>query len=143
MLPEQEDFGGTFEGTLDEFFSCRQDYCHGIAFYQDLNPIGVVLLKVPPESPEWVENGQVSMHGLKLVPALQGIGIGREIFAKTLRIAASRFPRAEELILAVDEENAKAKAVYLAFDPLDSGPVYVGRIGMEHRMNFDITIFRI
>ncbi|MEM9155112.1 MAG: GNAT family N-acetyltransferase [Cyanobacteria bacterium P01_F01_bin.33] len=142
MPLEQEDFGGTFKGTLDEFFSCHPDYCHGIAFYHDLNPIGVALLKVPPESPEWVKNGQVSMHGLKLAPTLQGMGIGKRIFEQTLRIAASSFPRSEELILAVDEGNANAKAVYLAFNPLDSGPVYVGRIGMEHRMNFDITIFR-
>ena len=142
MPLEQEDYGGTFRGTIDEFALCHPDDCLCLAYYRESNPIGLVLLKVPPASPEWVQHAQVSMHGLKVAPKIQGTGLGKHIFEESLKLAASRFPDAKELVLAVDATNVRAKAIYLALDPLDSGPVFRGRMGMEHRMRFDITVYR-
>ncbi|WP_299475135.1 GNAT family N-acetyltransferase [uncultured Roseibium sp.] len=139
VSPAQVDFGGTFESSLDLIASEQSETLRGYCFLKDEEVVGLVVLKRPPSSPDWVEPGAVSLHALKIDRRWQGQGLGKEAFEQTVHAAATRWPDAKSLVLAVDAGNTAALAVYLSFGMTDSGPLYSGRIGKEHRLSLGIS----
>ncbi len=135
---DQEDLGGTFDATVREWEKVDADTLLGLAFLIGDYPVGVVLLKRPPLSPSWVLDGAVSLHGLKIAEDYQGQGLGRIAFGLALDAADTHWPMASKLVLAVDVGNEPALAVYRGYGMQDSGPVFRGRIGFEHRLELQL-----
>jgi len=131
----QEDLGGSFQGSVKEWQDTKSHHILGLCFSQHRNPVGMVLLKRPPLSPEWTPPSAVSLHGLKIAQAHQGVGFGRRAFELSVAHAKRTWPNATSLILAVDAGNDAALAVYRGFGMSDSGPIFQGRIGWEHRLD--------
>lgn len=131
---QQEDLGGSFQGSVKEWQAAESHHILGLCFLQKRAPVGMVLLKRPPLSPEWASRSAVSLHGLKIAKAHQGSGLGRRAFALAVAHAKRTWPNATALILAVDAGNDPALAVYRGFGMSDSGPIFQGRIGLEHRL---------
>lgn len=130
----QEEFGGTFAATVEEWQSADKSHVYGLIFFFDEAPVGCVLLKRPPASPSWVEPGDVSVHGLKIDTRIQGVGLGGMAFAATLEAAKKRWPQAGRVALAVDAENTAALNLYRRHGLRDSDPPVRGRIGYEYRL---------
>lgn len=132
---QQAEFGGTFADSLDTGLSDRSGAVQAYCFLKQAEPIGIVVLKRPPATADWVPADAVSLHGFKIDRSWQGQGLGGAAFRLAVAAAARRWPEADQLVLAVDADNAAALAVYRAFGMIDSGPVYAGRIGREHRLS--------
>ncbi|WP_120501246.1 N-acetyltransferase [Roseovarius sp. EL26] len=130
----QEELGGTFESSVDEWRSGPGETVLGLSFFDGDDPCGLVLLKRPPKSPEWVTPNDISLHGLKITTSHQGRGYGRTAFELAVEAAKQRWPEASGLVLAVDAGNEPALSVYRGYGMADSGPIYRGRIGYEHRL---------
>lgn len=111
----------------------------GLAFLISEQPVGLVLMKTPPLAPPWVMENEVSLHALKIAEAYQGQRLGREAFGLALQMVRPHWPGAVKLVLAVDAGNMPALSVYRSFGMTDSGPVYSGRIGFEHRLTLQLT----
>lgn len=134
VTENQEDLGGSFEGSVAEWQAAKSDNILGLCFLQTQRPVGMVLLKRPPLSPPWVPLSAISLHGLKIAKTDQGSGLGKRAFDLAVASAKDNWPEATSLILAVDAGNDPALAVYRGFGMSDSGPVVHGRIGWEHRL---------
>ncbi|MDB6182250.1 GNAT family N-acetyltransferase [Paracoccus fistulariae] len=136
---EQEDFGGTFLGSVEEWKRVPDSNTYGLAFFiRGRTPAGMVLLKRPPASPSWTPNDAVSLHGLKISREFQGRGLGRFALQLAIEMAKARWPDATKLVLAVDAENVAALTLYRRFGMSDSGPVFEGRVGLEHRLELSL-----
>lgn len=135
----QEDFGGTFDASVKEWERADRKLVLGITFVKGDDPVGIVLLKRPTASPDWAPEDAVSLHGLKIAESYQGQGLGRVSFRLSIEAATTRWPMAKRLVLAVDAENAPALTVYRSFGMSDSGPIFKGRIGLEHRLMLDLA----
>lgn len=135
---EQIEFGGSFEDTLTIRSDVPPECGRALCFLLDKRPVGIVALKRPPHSSDWVPKSAVSMHGLKIATAFQGQGLGKRAFRLTAAHASSLWPDAETLVLSVDAANPVALSVYKSFGMIDSGPVFPGRIGMEHRLEISL-----
>lgn len=130
----QEDLGGTFKGSLSEWEAATPRDILGLGFFLGNEPVGIVLLKRPPLSPDWVNDDSMSLHGLKIAADWQGRGLGRAAFGLALQQGRAKWPEIKQLALAVDAGNEPALAVYRGYGMTDSGPVFRGRIGLEHRL---------
>lgn len=138
---EQEDFGGTFLGSVEEWKRITGSNTYGLAFFiTGRTPAGMVLLKRPPASPSWTPKNAVSLHGLKIAKDLQGRGLGRFALQLAIEMAKARWPDATKLVLTVDAENVAALTLYRRFGMSDSGPVFEGRVGLEHRLELSLPL---
>ncbi len=135
---DQVEFGGTFGETLDAGLSDRSGAVQAYCFLKDDAPIGIVALKRAPATADWVPPNAVSLHGFKIDVGWQGKGLGKTTFRLAVGAAVQKWPDAQQLVLAVDAANSTALAVYRSFGMTDSGPVYSGRIGKEHRLSMRI-----
>ncbi|WP_282063935.1 hypothetical protein [Roseobacter litoralis] len=63
---QQEDLGGSFQGSVKEWQAAESHHILGLCFLQHREPVGMVLLKRPPLSAEWTSRSAVSLHGLKI-----------------------------------------------------------------------------
>lgn len=131
---QQMEFGGSFKRSIDECLSGSPNRIRGLGILFDGSPIGLVVLKRPPLSPAWASEDTVTLHGLKIDIRWQGKGYGRDAFSSATAFCKSIWPDAKQLALSVDAENQVALSLYKSFGMTDSGPVYQGRIGLEHRL---------
>ena len=140
VLKSQEEFGGSFTESVEEWRANAGQSVLGLCFTTyDGAPVGIVLLKRPPASPDWTPFSAVSLHGLKIAHAFQGRGFGRKALELAIDKARLTWPDAATLILAVDAGNLAALSLYRRFGMTDSGPIYRGRIGREHRLEVPLT----
>ncbi|MDW3223615.1 MAG: GNAT family N-acetyltransferase [Paracoccaceae bacterium] len=135
---KQQDLGGSFAASVAEWKDAHPDDILGVCFFQAERPVGLVLLKRPPLSPPWVPLPAISLHGLKIAQTDQGKGLGKRAFGLSVAFAKNNWPEATTLTLAVDAGNDPALAVYRGFGMSDSGPVFQGRIGLEHRLELKL-----
>ena len=134
-IPDQQiEFGGSFDRSVDDCLSGSPDSIRGFAILSDGSPIGLVILKRPPDSPAWASEDTVTLHALKIDAGSQGKGYGRAAMAGAMEMAGTIWPDARHLALSVDADNIAALTLYRSFGMSDSGPVFQGRIGLEHRL---------
>ncbi|MEO9652259.1 MAG: GNAT family N-acetyltransferase [Roseobacter sp.] len=131
---KQREFGGSFAATLQKYLSSSCSTHNGLCILKDMEPIGMVVLKRPPSSPDWVPEDAASLHELKIDQNWQGQGLGKHVLLLTLDQVVTIWPGVRQLVLAVDSGNSAALALYRGFGMDDSGPVHLGRLGYEHRM---------
>ncbi len=132
---QQVEFGGSFRRSVDECLSGSPNAIRGLALLIDSSPIGLVVLKRPPLSPAWASEDMATLHGLKIDMRWQGKGYGRAAFSGAMALCQSIWPDAKQLALSVDAGNQVALSLYKSFGMTDSGPLYQGRIGREHRLH--------
>ena len=135
---EQLDFGGSFEQSIDECLAGPRQSIRGLGVMLGRAPIGFVVLKRPPLSPDWADETMVTLHGLKIDIRRQGKGFGRAAFVGALAMCREIWPEARQLALSVDAGNQVALSLYKSFGMTDSGPVFRGRIGPEHRLQITL-----
>lgn len=140
VTAHQEDLGGSFRGSVAEWQTEKSDDVLGLCFLYQQLPVGMVLLKRPPQSPPWASVSAVSLHGLKIAQDTQGLGLGKRAFKLAVANARDKWPAAKSLVLAVDAGNDPALAVYRGFGMSDSGPIHNGRIGWEHRLEVPLQV---
>jgi len=134
-IPDQQvEFGGSFSQSVDECLGGPPASIRGLGILLNGLPIGLVVLKRPPLSPEWAADDMVTLHGLKIDARWQGQGHGKAGFTGAVALCAAVWPEAKRLALTVDADNHVALALYKGFGMTDSGPVIQGRIGLEHRL---------
>ncbi len=137
---QQVEFGGSFKKSIDECLSGPPDAIRGLAVLFDSSPVGLVVLKRPPLSPAWASEDMVTLHGLKIDIRWQGKGYGRAAFSGAMALCRSIWPDAKQLALSVDAGNEVALSLYKSFGMTDSGPIYQGRIGREHRLQIALSL---
>ncbi len=133
----QEIKGGSFKESLDAWQSGPSEQILGLGFLLKNNPVGMTLFKRPPLSPSWACANAATIHGLKISLPLQGRRLGHSAFELAVGQLKKEWPEIATLMLAVDADNASALAVYRGFGMIDSGPVFEGPDGAEHR--FEIS----
>ena len=138
VTPEQEIMGGSFEETLCAWKAGPSDQVLGLGFFLNARPVGVTLFKRPPASPGWVRMHAASIHGLKIAQPWQGQGWGHRAMSLALEALGSAWPDVRHLMLAVDASNSAALTVYRRAGLSDSGPVFQGPNGPEHRMEMTL-----
>lgn len=136
IAERQVDYGGTFDDSVATALRGPAGSVRGFCFVRDGAIVGMVIMKRPPQSPDWVPSDAISLHGLKIASEYQGRGLGRLGFEIAVRQAFETWPDAKRLVLSVDAENRGALSVYRDFGMKDSGPVFAGRVGMEHRLEY-------
>lgn len=135
-IPDRQvDYGGSFEQSLDDCIAGSPDCIRGLAILLESTPIGLVVLKRPPLSPAWASEDTVTLHGLKIDARWQGKGHGKAAFVRSLAVCRTIWPGAKRMALSVDADNAVALTLYKSLGMADSGPVFQGRIGLEHRLH--------
>ena len=139
MAPEQSEFGGDFKGSIAEIEAAPSDLRLGAVLSFGDAPVGLCLLKCPPFAPDWAHDDAVTLHGLKIDRSVQGRGFGRLLMRGAIALARTRWPAACRVQLMVDAGNVAALGLYRSFGMLDSGPVHIGRIGREHRLEGNIA----
>ena len=133
-LPDiQYEYGGRFKSSIDECVSGDRGQIRGLAILVGDVPIGMVLLKRPPLSPDWASEDTITLHGLKIADRWQGKGYGRLSLIKTIAMAKEIWPPAKKLALTVDVENRAARKLYERCGLRDVGVPSRGRIGLEQR----------
>ena len=132
------DYAGTIAKLVDDCRSTPPDRLRGFAVLAADAIVGFVILKRPPASPEWAGADAVTLHGLRIDTRHRGRGLGRAALAAAIDTARRLWPGARRLALSVDADNVAAKALYVAFGMRGSGPVFQGRIGLEHRLELDL-----
>jgi len=138
-LPKaQYEYGGSFDSSIDACTAGDAALIRGLVILAGRTPIGMVLLKRPPLSPDWASEETVTLHGLKIDRRWQGMGYGRAALAKTIERAKAIWPSAKTLALTVDAENVAARALYRQCGQREVGVPTPGRIGLEHR--FEIRL---
>ena len=133
------DYAGTIAKAVDDCRSTPPDRLRGFAVVAADEVVGFVILKRPPASPEWAGADAVTLHGLRIDTRHRGRGLGRAAFAAAIDTARRLWPDARRLVLSVDAGNTAAHGLYVAFGMRDSGPVFRGRIGLEHRLELDLA----
>ena len=131
----QEVLGKSFLESITDWEDAPKDEVLGLCFLLGGEPVGLTLFKRPMKSLPQV----VSIHGLKIATPWQGQGLGHLAFRLAVDHLINAWPEAAILKLAVDAENASALAIYRAFGMTDSGPVFEGPNGSEHRMEISLT----
>lgn len=131
----QIEFGGSFDSSVEDCLSGPQDSIRGLGVLLEGSPIGLAVLKRPPLSPAWAAEDTVTLHALKIGADWQGQGYGRAAFAGAIAMSRSIWPDARRFALSVDADNIAALSLYRSFGMTDSGPIYRGRIGLEHRLH--------
>jgi len=135
----QEIKGGSFTESLDAWRKGPMNQVLGLCFLLDNREIGMALFKRPPLSPYWASANAATIHGLKVTIPLQGRGLGHRVFHLAVHQLRKEWPEITTLMLAVDADNAAALAVYRAFGMADSGPIYQGQDGLEHRFEISLS----
>lgn len=138
ITPQQAEFGGSFADSLSQYHANNDGSVRCFVFFYDSEPIGIVVLKVPPAAPNWVGLNAISLHGFKIRSSWQGKGLGKRCLGICLDKIRSEWPSAKRLQLAVDAENAVALSVYRSYGMKDSGPIFEGRVGKEHRLELSL-----
>lgn len=134
----QEIKGGSFIESLDAWQKGAKDEILGFCFLLESQPIGMTLFKRLPLSPAWASANAATIHGLKIATPWQGKGLGHRAFALAVHSLKKEWPAITTLMLAVDADNAAALAVYRAFGMSDSGSIFEGRNGPEHRLEISL-----
>lgn len=132
VSPEQEVLGRSFTDSLADWEGAPRALCLGLAFLFEGRPVGLTLFKRPPLSPDWAGASSATIHGLKIATPWQGRGWGHLAFRLAVARLREVWPEVTALRLAVDAENAAARAIYAAYGMTDSGPLE-GPHGPEHR----------
>jgi len=135
---QQEVFGGSFAESLEAWQKAPSSQILGLCFRFRGQPVGMTLFKRPPLSPAWAPACAASIHGLKISETWQGQGWGHNAFRLAVHRLKEEWPETTTLVLAVDAGNAAALAVYRAFGMADSGPIYDGTNGREHRLEVSL-----
>lgn len=131
----QEVLGKSFLESIDDWENASPGTVLGLCFFFADQPVGLTLFRrSEPSGP-----CAASIHGLKIATPWQGRGWGRLAFRLAVENLKKAWPETEKLVLAVDADNAPAIAVYRGFGMNDSGPVFEGPNGKEHRMEITLS----
>lgn len=133
VTDDHEEFAGSFDASLGIRGQDLGGHTKALLFFDSTRPVGIVLVKRPPSSPEWAKGSIATVHGLKVASGLQGRGHGKEILLSAIAYVTQVWPDIVILALSVDADNEAAIALYRSVGMQDSGPIYRGRLGMEHR----------
>ncbi len=131
----QEVLGKSFLESIEDWENGPEGRVLGVCFVIKYQPVGLALFRGQPPP----QSGTVSIHGLKIATPWQQRGFGHQAFQLAINYMKSVWPEAETLKLAVDAENIAAVAVYRAFGMRDSGPIFDGPNGKEHRMEVSLA----
>ncbi len=127
----QEVLGKSFRESIEDWELAPKDQVMGLCFILDNQPIGITLFKK-------ISANTASIHGLKIATPWQGKGFGHRAFRLAIDELKMNWIDISLLKLAVDAENTAAIRVYRAFGMKDSGPIFEGPNGQEHRMALEI-----
>ena len=125
----QEVLGKSFHESIADWENAPQGEALALCVLLDEKPIGMTVFRQPKP-----RSRKVSIHGLKIATPWQRRGFGHCAFRLAVAHMTSAWPDAELLKLSVDAENAPALAIYRGAGMRDSGPVFDGANGKEHRM---------
>lgn len=135
VTERQEYLGGSFGESLEAWRAGPRSQVLGICFLLGEVPVGMTLFKRSSQEPEWVPDDAACIHGLKIALPWQGRGLGHRAFALAIDCLCREWPDLRRIMLAVDADNTAALAVYRGFGMEDSGAVFHGNHGPEHRMS--------
>lgn len=139
----QIEFGGDFSSSVQEIEAAPVDLCFGAVLFTADTIAGLCIFKRPPFAPNWAHVDAITLHGLKIDQNWQGEGFRRRLMIGGIQMAIARWPEARRLQLMVDASNDAALGLYRSFNMQDSGPVFRGRIGHEHRFEAPLVKFLI
>ena len=106
----------------------------GVCFGINELPVGLALFRRQPPT----QSKTVSIHGLKIAAPWQQRGYGHQALKLPVSYMIFKWPGVEILKLAVDAKNVAAVAIYRAFGMNDSGAIFDGPNGKEHRMSVSL-----
>ena len=139
LSDHQEFLGGSFRESMDAWTAGPASHVLGHCFLIGGTPVGLTLFKRPPQSPDWVPPDAVSLHGLKIATPWQGQGLGKTAFRLALMQLKRDWPATTKLVLATDAENDEALSIYRGAGMTDSGAIFDGNHGREHRLHLSLA----
>ena len=138
VMEGQEEFGGSFNASMAMREQDLDGKTKALLFFDGVRPVGIVLVKQPPSSPEWARGNIATVHGLKVASGLQGFGHGKEMLLSAIAYVTRVWSDVVVLALSVDADNETAISLYKSIGMRDSGPIYSGRLGKEHRFELQL-----
>ena len=127
----QEILGKSFGESIEDWESAFADEVLGLCFFYDKQPVGLTLFRKQ-------SSRVASIHGLKIATHYQCRGFGHQAFGLAVDVLRVAWPKITVLQLAVDAVNKPAIKIYTAAGMNDSGPIFQGPNGLEHRMKMKL-----
>lgn len=127
----QEVLGKSFEESIEDWESADHNHVLGLCFLIKDQPVGMTLFEKQPAH-------TASIHGLKIATPWQRQGLGHLAFRLAVDQLKVAWSDIRILKLAVDAENTPAIMIYRAYGMSDSGPIFKGPNGQEHRMELQL-----
>jgi len=130
----QVEFAGTLARSVAACEAGDPAEVAGLAIRVEGAAVGWVLVKRGAAAPDWVDAGDVVISGLRIDRRQQGRGLAALALAELSFWVARRWPRAERLVLRVDEGNVAGIRAYEKAGWREVGERRLGRVGVEWTM---------
>ncbi|MCW3480069.1 GNAT family N-acetyltransferase [Neisseriaceae bacterium JH1-16] len=138
LPPEQEPFAGSMAEAIAVCGHADPAALRGYAVYHAATPVGFFILKAAPATPDWADDGTVTLHAFRIDARQQGRGHARAALATLAELARRDWPATRQLMLSVNMRNLAALGLYLACGWRDTGRQIPGPIGPQHLLDYPL-----
>jgi len=135
VTPQQVEFAGTVERSVDACRTDQGDQVAGLAIFEGQRVVGFVVLKRGASAPAWASPAAAVVSAMRIDVSMQGRGIGSAALQALPSWVAENWPESGRLTLSVDEENESARRAYAKAGFADHGIRAQGRIGWVRYMS--------
>ena len=133
LSQEQLQFTASPENALQRIKDRNDGQKHPICILKNNQIVGFFVLDSSDDKKELTENSQsILLRSLSLNPEFQGKGIAKEAMILVPDFIKSHFPNYNEIVLAVNFQNAVAYQLYLKTNFVDEGKTMNGRNGLQY-----------
>ncbi|RWN87439.1 MAG: GNAT family N-acetyltransferase [Mesorhizobium sp.] len=140
LEPEQEQFVDPLDFVFSELQgNARPDLEHPFAVVVHHQIVGFFVLREKAALPEWAPPGVITMHSFRVGLGYQGNGYGKAATGLVSHWISANRPSAKRLMLAVEENNARARHFYLTAGFFDTGATYYDeKFGLQNVLEREI-----
>lgn len=140
LEPEQERFVDELDFVFSELQgNARPDLEHPFAVDVRHQIVGFFVLREQAALPEWAPPGVITLHSFRVGRGYQGNGYGKAATELVSQWISTNRPSANRLMLAVEEDNVRARHFYLASGFSDTGATYCDKkFGLQNVLEREI-----
>jgi len=129
----QLQYTATAEQALQRIEEREDTLAFPITILKDEDPCGFFVLDFGDDKLELTDNKDAMLlRSFSINPELQGKGIGKQVMIQLDEFVRENFKDCDEIVLAVNQNNASAYHLYIRTGYRDEGKIRIGRSGPQH-----------
>jgi len=129
----QLQYTATAEHALQRIEEREDTLAFPITILKDEDPCGFFVLDFGDDKLELTDNKDAMLlRSFSINPEMQGKGIGKQAMIQLDEFVRENFKDCDEIVLAVNQNNASAYHLYLRTGYRDDGKTRIGRSGPQH-----------